>query len=35
VSETEVTFRGEMRLRDEEDINVMRKKKHLNFVSVL
>jgi hypothetical protein len=33
VRDTEVTFCGEMRLRDEEDINVMRKKEHLNFVS--
>jgi hypothetical protein len=31
---TEVTFCGEVRLGDEEDVNVMRKKKHLNFVSV-
>jgi hypothetical protein len=34
VREAEVTFCGEMRLRDDEDVNFMRKKKHLNFVSV-
>jgi hypothetical protein len=33
VREAEVTFCGEMHLRG-EDVNVMRKKKHLNFVSV-
>jgi hypothetical protein len=34
VREAEVTVCGEMRLTDEEDVNILRKKNHLDFVSV-